>query len=129
MLRRLPALSSPVLSVGNMRLDMTTREVWVGDHQSVAIPCRDLSLLEHLMRRCGRAVPRPTLEGGFYGHLDDVSLNSTGVRISHVRRRMQHAQATVSISTVRGVGYMLAALGGARPTTHGGAPGRPAVAS
>ena len=127
-LRRPPALSSPVLFAGNVRLDVTTREVWVGD-QPVAIPRRELSLLEHLMRRCGRVVPRPALEGNLYGHLDDVCPNSIEVRISRVRRHMQHAQATVSISTVRGVGYMLAAMDEARAAVHGDAPGRPAMAS
>lgn len=127
-LRRPPALSSPVLSAGNVRLDVATREVWVGG-QPVAIPRRELSLLEHLMRRCGRVVPRPALEGDLYGHLDDVCPNSIEVRISRVRRHMQHAEATVSISTVRGVGYMLAAMDEARSTAQGGAPDRPAMAS
>lgn len=99
-----------MLSAGNVRLDVRTREVWVGG-QPVAIPRRELSLLEHLMRRCGRVVPRPALEGDLYGHRDDVCPNSIEVRISRVRRHMQHAEATVSISTVRGVGYMLAGMG------------------
>lgn len=127
-LRRPPALSSPVLSIGNVRLDVATRKVWVGG-QPVAIPRRELSLLEHLMRRYGQVVPRPALEGDLYGHLDDACPNSIGVGISRVRRHMQHAEATVSISTVRGVGYMLAAMDEARSTAQGGAPDRPAMAS
>lgn len=127
-LRRPPVLSSPVLSTGSVRLDTTTREVWAGDRPMV-IPRRELSLLEHLMRRCGRVVPRPVLENDLYGQFDNVCPNSIRVRISRVRRHMQDAQATVSISTVRGVGYMLATVKEARSTVHGGTPDRPAMAS
>ena len=112
-LRRPPALVNPVLTAGNVRLDTVTREVWVGD-RPVAVPRRELSLLEHLMRRSGRVVPRPALEGDLYGHLDDVCPNSIEVRISRVRRHMLDARATVTISTVRGVGYMLAPVKEAR---------------
>lgn len=66
-----PALSSPVLSTGNVRPNVATREAWVGG-QPVAIPRRELSLLGHLMRRCGKVVPCPALEGDLYGHLGDA---------------------------------------------------------
>ena len=82
-LRRLPALSSPVLSAGNVRLDVATHEVWVGG-QPVAIPRRELSLLEQLMRRCGQVVPRPALESDLYGHLDEMCPNPIEVGISRV---------------------------------------------
>lgn len=51
------------------------------------------------------------------------------VRISRVRRYMQDARATVSISTVCGVGYMLATMKEARSTVHGATPDRSAIAS
>lgn len=106
-LRRPAAVVGTVLQAGNLRLDTTSREVSVAG-RPVPVPRRELSLLEHLVRRVGRVVPRSVLEGDVYGHAEDVAPNSIEVRISRVRRHLAQAGATLAIQTVRGVGYMLA---------------------
>lgn len=108
-LRRPPHLVSSVLEAGNVRLDITSRQVWIGD-ALIRIPRRELSLLEHLMSRNGRVVPRAALEDDLYGLSQDSCPNSIEVRVSRVRRHLCAAGATVEIQTVRGVGYLLAPL-------------------
>lgn len=105
-LRRPAAIAATVLQVGNVRLDSSSRQVWVGQH-SVAVPRRELDLLEHLMSRGGRVVPRALLESNLYGLSEDVCPNSIEVRISRIRKHLMSAGATVSIKTVRGIGYMI----------------------
>ena len=107
-LRRPQALEPTVLRTGNVALDVQSREVRVGD-KPVAMPRRELCLLEHLMRRSGRIVPRGMLEDNLYGHADDWCANSLEVRISRVRRQLASADASAAIHTVRGIGYALRA--------------------
>ncbi len=105
-LRRPAAIAVTTLEVGNVRLDTAARQVFV-NARSVAIPRRELDLLEHLMSRGGRVVPRAMLEGNLYGMTEDVAPNSIEVRISRVRRHLATAGATVAIRTIRGIGYMI----------------------
>ena len=65
-------------------------------------------LLEQLLRRAGRVVPKRALEEGLYGFDDDVSSNTVEVLLSRLRKRLTQAGAAVTIHTLRGVGYMLA---------------------
>lgn len=106
LMRRPPLVQQTSLQAGNARLDPQTREVWVSE-QRIKVPRREVSLLEQLMRRYTRVVPRPLLEANLYGMDDDVAPNSIEVGVSRIRRRLQEAGATVSIQTVRGVGYCL----------------------
>ena len=105
-LRRPPLVQQTALKAGNARLDPETREVWVSDRR-IKVPRREVSLLEQLMRRYTRVVPRMQLEANLYGVDDDVAPNSIEVGVSRIRRRLQDAGATVEIQTVRGVGYCL----------------------
>lgn len=108
-LRRPQAIATTVLTVGDVRLDTTSRQVWVGN-RSLAVPRRELDLLEHLMSRGGRVVPRALLESNLYGMSEDVAPNSIEVRISRVRRNLATAGAMIAIRTIRGIGYMIEAV-------------------
>lgn len=108
-LRRPPTVASPVLQAGNLLLDTTSRQLTVGG-ATLPVPRRELHLLEHLLRRAGRVVPRAAIENDLYGHADGVCPNSVEVRVSRLRRHLAAAGATVGIKTVHGVGYMLSPL-------------------
>lgn len=105
-LRRPPQIAAATLQAGNAKLDPETREVWV-DNVRIKVPRREVGLLEQLMRRYTRVVPRLQLESNLYGMDDDVAPNSIEVGVSRIRRRLLDANATVEIHTVRGVGYCL----------------------
>jgi DNA-binding response OmpR family regulator len=105
-LRRPHALEPALLRAGNLTMDQLSREVWV-EAQPFALPRLEMCLLEHLMRRFGRVVPRDLLESNVYGHADDWCPNSLEVRVSRVRRRLAAAGASITIQAVRGVGYLL----------------------
>ena len=107
-LRRPPVLEAASLQAGNVVMDVQSREVWVGE-KPIVIPRLETCLLEHLMRRAGRIVPRGVLEENVYGHADDWCPNSLEVRVSRVRRRLTSANAGVVIHAVRGIGYTLQA--------------------
>ena len=97
------------LVCGKVCLDTVSREFTV-DGVLVPIPRRETDMLEQLLRRSGRVVPKPALEDGLYSFDDEVSSNSVEVLMSRLRKRLQQADAGVSIHTLRGVGYMLAEI-------------------
>ncbi len=95
------------LSCGQVSMDTTSREVWIGGGL-VALPRRETEMLEQLLRRAGRVVPKRALEDGLYGFDDDVSSNTVEALMSRLRKRLVQTGADVTIHTLRGVGYMLA---------------------
>ncbi|MGE5516926.1 MAG: response regulator [Bacteroidota bacterium] len=107
LLRRPGASLGVALACGRVSLDTVTREVSV-DGAAVQVPRRETDMLEQLLRRAGRVVPKRALEEGLYGFDDDVSSNTVEVLMSRLRKRLTGTQSGVVIHTLRGVGYMLA---------------------
>ncbi len=108
LLRRPGACLGVTLTVANLELDTAGREVRV-DAQPVAVPPRELDLLERLMRRVGHVVTKRSLEDALYALAADVTPNALEAAVSRLRRRLAAAQANVTLHTVHGIGYMLTA--------------------
>ncbi|MBA3576536.1 MAG: response regulator transcription factor [Sphingomonas sp.] len=94
------------IAVGRLSFDPATREVRIA-HQPLALPRRELALLELLVRRSGRVVQRTHLDSELYGFDAEVSPNALETLVSRLRRRLDDAEAGVQLRTVRGVGYMI----------------------
>ena len=111
LLRRPGGALGRTLCAGNVSFDTVGRDVRVGD-QSLLLPRREAAILEHLMRRLGRVVPKVVLEARLYGVDDELGSNAIPVHVHHLRRRLLDARALAEIHTVRGVGYLLVELKG-----------------
>ncbi len=107
LLRRPGGALGVALQAGNIVFDTIGRDVSVGG-VPLHLPRRECAILEHLLRRQGRVVPKSVLEEKLYGIDDRLESNAVPVHVHHLRRRLQEAQATAEIHTVRGVGYLLA---------------------
>ena len=106
LLRRPGGALGVKLQAGNVVLDTIGRDVRVGE-LSMQLPRRECTILEHLLRRQGRVVPKTVLEERVYGIDDELESNAVPVHVHHLRRKLQDANATAEIHTVRGIGYML----------------------
>jgi len=106
LLRRPGAALGVVLTAGNISFDVTSREVRIAE-ALVPVPRREMAVLEQLMRRMGNVVPKDMLADSVYSFDDDVTSNSLEVGISRLRKRLANVEATVSIHTLRGVGYLM----------------------
>src|SRR5215467_6508715 len=106
LLRRPGGALGVTLRAGNVVLDTVGRDVRVGG-VPLQLPRRECALLEHLLRRQGRVVPKSVLEEKLYGIDDELESNAVPVHVHHLRRKLQEAAATAEIHTVRGVGYLL----------------------
>jgi two-component system response regulator QseB len=107
LLRRSGKALGALLNVGNIALDTVQGSAEVAG-KPVTLARRQLMLLETLMRSAGRVVSRPAIEASLYRIDDLIDSNALEANVSRLRRILQDSGATVSISTVRGVGYMLA---------------------
>lgn len=98
--------SGPDVSVGGLKYGLSTRELQVGG-KLLALPRRELAIVDALIRRAGRVVMREQLQEQVYGFDDEISSNALEAHISRLRRRLADAGAGVVIHGVRGIGYML----------------------
>jgi DNA-binding response OmpR family regulator len=108
LLRRPNAALGVRLEFSNLSLDTPSRAVEVNGG-TVPLSLRETSLLEMLLRRAGRVVPREALEQGLYNFDTPTTPNAVEVLVHRLRKRMTDAGAKLAIHTVRGVGYLLAA--------------------
>ncbi|TAN60028.1 MAG: response regulator transcription factor, partial [Magnetospirillum sp.] len=106
-LRRPGAALSVLLSSGDLTFDTIGRELRVRG-ELVSMPRREMEMLEHLLRRAGKVIPKRVLEESLYGFDDEVSSNTVEVLVSRLRKRLQLTAAGVTVHTLRGIGYMLA---------------------
>jgi DNA-binding response OmpR family regulator len=98
------------LEAGNIALDTVGRDVAVAG-QVVPLARQEVAILEHLMRRLGRVVPKAVLEEKLYGLGDELQSNAIPVHVHHLRRKLTDAGASCLIHTVRGIGYFLEECG------------------
>ncbi len=106
LLRRPGGALGATLKAGNIIFDSIGRDVRVGD-TPLLLPRREAAILEHLMRRLGRVIPKAVLEEKLYGIDDELESNAIPVHVHHLRRKLVEAGASAEIHTVRGVGYLL----------------------
>ncbi|MGY3146143.1 two-component system OmpR family response regulator [Bradyrhizobium sp. USDA 3397] len=111
-LRRSTQMTAPVVTFGNLHFDSIARQVSVGG-RVLRIARREVCILEHLLNRAGRTVPRTALEESLYAFDDEVSTNALEVGIYRLRAHLNQAGATLRIATARGVGYTLELIGAA----------------
>lgn len=106
LLRRPGGALGKTLKAGNVKFDTIGRDVSV-DGVPVSMPRRETAILEHLMRRIGRVVPKAVLEEKLYGLDDELESNAIPVHVHYLRRKLAEGGATAEVHTVRGVGYLL----------------------
>jgi len=109
LLRRPGGALGTLLKAGNIGFDTIGRDVSVAE-VPLSLPRRETAILEHLMRRLGRVVPKTVLEEKLYGMDDELESNAIPVHVHHLRHKLVEGGATAEIHTVRGVGYLLAEI-------------------
>jgi two-component system response regulator TctD len=109
LLRRPGDMLGAVIQLANVELDPEGRQVFV-DGRAAAVSAQELTLLEILMRRADKVVPRSYIEDQLFGMAPEVGLNAVEVSIHRLRRRLEGLKAKVEIHTVRGLGYLLKAV-------------------
>jgi DNA-binding response OmpR family regulator len=104
--RRAHAAQDPVLKVGDLVLDPASRDVFRGEAR-LALTRTEYGLLECLMYRAGKVVPRHTLIESVWGMTREIGENTLDVFMHMLRKKVDGAAGGKLIQTVRGVGYTI----------------------
>ncbi|NOD93219.1 response regulator [Ruegeria sp. HKCCD4884] len=91
-------------SVGKLDFDRAARQVSV-QGEVLDIPRREIAVLECLLERRGRIVPKGQLTDYVYGVGADVEASAVEPHVSRLRKRLQNLG--IRIKTARGLGYLL----------------------
>ena len=93
-------------SVGNLILNRLTRRVTCKG-EDVSLTSMELKLLEHLMLRAGEKVTRSELHDKVWDMHFDPSSNVIDAHVARLRKKLQKAGASATITTRRGMGFVL----------------------
>jgi two-component system OmpR family response regulator len=105
LIRRSTNASEPTrLQVGDLTLDLLTREVKRGD-TAFELQAREFSLLEFLMRHAGRVVTKTMILEHVWDYSFDPQTNVVDVLVCRLRNKIDKDKTM--LHTLRGVGYVL----------------------
>jgi DNA-binding response OmpR family regulator len=105
-LRRPGHLLGRPLRLGNLALDTDSRQAFI-DNEPQILSAREIEVLELLMRRSGRVVPKELVEQQIFGPLESAASNAIEVYVHRLRKQLAERGATAHIHTIRGVGYLI----------------------
>jgi DNA-binding response OmpR family regulator len=107
LLRRPPLQTDEVIRMGELELDLRRRSVRAGG-RAINLSAREFALLEYLLRHPGQVLSRTQIGEAVWGLAFENESNVVDVYIGYLRRKLAIGGAGPAISTVRGVGYVLA---------------------
>jgi DNA-binding response OmpR family regulator len=106
LVRRGKGQRSPVISIGDLRLDTVERSVRRGHHE-IALAPMEYRVLEYLAHRPRAVVSKTELLEHLYDYNWEKFSNVIEVYISGLRRKLDDNHAVKLIHTMRGHGYVL----------------------
>lgn len=109
-MRRSGTLPSTVLTVGDLVVDVATREA-SQDGRRIVLTTREYQVLSYLMRNQGRVLTRTMIEDHVWGYAQHGLSNTVDVHIRRLRAKLDRAGQPSLIETVRGAGYRLGGTG------------------
>jgi len=104
--RRSKGYSQPQLRVGNLVLNLDSREVLVGSRK-VHLTGKEYAILELLVLRKGMVLTKEAFLNHLYGGMDEPEMKIIDVFICKLRKKLAQAGADNLIGTVWGRGYMI----------------------
>ena len=106
LLRRNNIISSKTITIGNLKLDPSTRSVKYYD-QDIELTKKEFDLLQVLCMNANVVQNRNQLLNKVWGYDFEVNTNVVDVFIGYLRKKMESNGNPRMINTVRGVGFML----------------------
>ena len=107
-LRRKHRDGEHTLTVGNVRVQPDTFQVWV-DGKALELSRKEYDILHYFLNRPNRMVNKQTLAESVWGdHIDQVdNFDFIYAQIKNLRKKLKDAGSTVEVKAVYGFGYKL----------------------
>jgi DNA-binding response OmpR family regulator len=106
LVRRSYAKRKPILHVGDLRIEMSSRRVWRAEEE-IELTLREYSILEYLAVRAGETVSRTDIWEHVYEFNSEADSNVVDVYITYLRKKIERPGRPTLLHTRRGFGYML----------------------
>jgi DNA-binding response OmpR family regulator len=104
--RRPKQLTAPRLTVADLELDLTSRDVR-RNGRPIELTPKEYAVLEYLMRHPGRVMSRTLITEYAWDYHFDPGTNIVDVVINRLRKKVDAGQEKKLLHTVRGVGYVI----------------------
>jgi DNA-binding response OmpR family regulator len=95
-----------ILESSGVRIDLTTKRVYVGTYERITLTPKEYRILEYLVKNAGVIVSAEDIVNYVWGERADYSSVSVKVHISKMRKKVADALNKDPLLTVRGGGYM-----------------------
>jgi two-component system copper resistance phosphate regulon response regulator CusR len=106
--RRPRQVATPVLRVGDLEVDTSTREV-KRSGRPIELTPKEYAVLEYLVRHQGRVMSRTLITEYAWDYHFDPGTNIVDVVINRLRKKLEQNDGSKILHTVRGVGYVVKA--------------------
>lgn len=94
-----------VLEVADLKLDLAARQVWRAG-KVIELTAREYDLLELLVTHSGQVLTKEIIFERTWGYSNEAGLEVIKVYINYLRAKLNAANPTELIHTVRGIGYI-----------------------
>ena len=105
-IRRSKGFSQPVLHVGNLQLNLDSRDVVVKGN-IIHLTGKEYTILELLVLRKGMVLTKEAFLNHLYGGMDEPDIKIIDVFICKLRKKLAQAGVDKLIDTVWGRGYII----------------------
>jgi DNA-binding response OmpR family regulator len=106
LLRREENLVAQILQIGDLSLDISTKQVW-RKKELIELTAKEYSILEYLMRHPNLVITRTMIEQHIWDIGLDSSSNLIDAYISRLRRKIDDEDEPSFIQTIKGAGYRI----------------------
>lgn len=107
LLRRYPKrISSNLVSLGDLTVDLTNKKVTRGDTE-ITLRRKEFDLLEYFVRNSGKVLTRSMILDHVWDSSYDAFTNIVDVHINYLRARIDKPFPKKLIKTIHGLGYKL----------------------
>ena len=106
MLRRREQFRPDIISFGDLKLNMQSGEIFVGEN-SCQLPKQEYRLMEQLMLNSSMYMSTEDLLVKAWGYNTETDINSVWLYISYLRKRLAAMNSRVEIVSKRNIGYKL----------------------
>lgn len=99
-------VTSSLIEIDHVRLDLTSQQVWKAD-QLIPLTAKEYEILAYLMTHRGQVLSRDQIREHVWDFDYEGDSNNIEVLIKNIRRKLQESSKDSLIQTKRGLGYVI----------------------
>ncbi|MBF0806579.1 MULTISPECIES: response regulator transcription factor [unclassified Streptococcus] len=99
-------VTSSLIQIGPISLDLTSQQVWKAD-QLIPLTAKEYEILAYLMSHRGQILSRDRIREHVWDFDYEGDSNNIEVLIKNIRRKLQESSKNSFIQTKRGLGYVI----------------------